>query len=73
LLNDLVVEELPGSWEASLAALNTLIATKYQEQEVPASKRLPKLVKSDITTIKGYPCLKHMKGRKVRQFCWSGL
>ena len=57
LLNDIIVEELPGSWEPSLVALNKQIAQISAEIGLPASKRIPKLIKSDIQTPKGYQAL----------------
>ena len=65
-VNDIISEHLPGNFQSSFAALNKLIADLYQELEFGASCRIPKLAKSNI--LGPYPCLRHIKGRRIRHF-----
>ena len=66
VVNDIISEHLPGNFQSSLAALNKLIADLYQELEFGASCRIPKLAKSKI--LGPHPCLRHIKGRRIRHF-----
>ena len=63
-----ILDELPGKFSDKLAQLNVLVLEKYQELGVPASRRLPKLTRSRLYGQSKYPCLLHVKGRRVRYF-----
>ena len=66
VVNDIITEELPGNFQSSLSALNTLIVELYKDLGSGASTRIPKLAKSNI--LGPYPCLRHIKGRRIRHF-----
>ena len=53
--------------KAGVVELNRWVAAKYQELGVRAGDRIPRLNTSDIYT-DDFPCLRHVKGRRVRKF-----
>ena len=69
LLWEICVDHLPGNRAQALASLNKKIAELYQELNVPKSKWIPSLTYNHFnTTTSTYPLLKHMKGRRIREF-----
>jgi hypothetical protein len=69
LLWEICVDHLPGNRAVALATLNKQIAEIYIELNVPKSKWIPALTyKHFNATASTYPNLKHMKGRRIRQF-----
>ena len=38
----------------------------YVELAIPANRRIPKIVKSNLFGASDFPCLLHVKGRKIR-------
>ncbi|CAE7219272.1 unnamed protein product [Symbiodinium sp. CCMP2592] len=68
LINDILEDHLPGNFGASLGALNARIVELYESRSIPANARIPKLSKGNIHGQTGYPCLSHVKGRRIRQF-----
>ncbi|CAE7236943.1 unnamed protein product [Symbiodinium sp. CCMP2592] len=68
LINDILEDHLPGSFAASIGALNSRIQELYESQSTPAAARIPKLSKGNIQSQTGYPCLSHVKGRRIREF-----
>lgn len=67
---DLIEDHLEGpSRAAKLLELNHMICKAYQENNIPASKRLGRLSLSDVWNGgDDYPSLRHQKGRRVRYF-----
>ncbi|CAK8999553.1 unnamed protein product [Durusdinium trenchii] len=67
---DLIEDHLEGpSRAAKLLELNHMICKAYQENNIPASKRLGRLSLSDVCNGgDDYPSLRHQKGRRVRYF-----
>ena len=64
-----ILDMLPGSnWVARLKILNTKISQTYEDLNIPAAERIPKLLKSNLVADIGYPTLKHIKGRVIRKF-----
>ncbi|CAE8733253.1 unnamed protein product, partial [Polarella glacialis] len=69
LLWEICVDHLPGNRAVALATLNKKIAEIYIELNVPKSKWIPALTyKHFNATASTYPNLKHMKGRRIREF-----
>ena len=70
LIYDLVEDHVEGSSRpARLVKANQLILEGYAFLGIPAAKRLQKLSLSDLCTGgEDYPCLRHVKGRRVRWF-----
>ena len=70
LVWDLVEDHLEGSSRPDrILVLNQKIVEAYKEIGIPASKRVQRLNQSDICAGgNDYPCLKHIKGRRVRYF-----
>ncbi|CAE7557610.1 unnamed protein product [Symbiodinium natans] len=62
LLYDLGQDELPGS------SLLERIMETYVELGIPANRRIPKIAKTNLVGASDYPCLLHIKGRKIRDF-----
>lgn len=44
------------------------IVETYVELAIPANRRIPKIVKSNLFGASDFPCLLHVKGRKIRAF-----
>ena len=63
--------KLAKAKKAGVVELNRWVAAKYQELGVRAGDRIPRLNPSDIFT-DDFPCLRHVKGRRVRKFAPSG-
>ena len=40
----------------------------YVELGIPANRRIPKIAKTNLVGASDYPCLLHIKGRKIRDF-----
>ncbi|CAE8678598.1 unnamed protein product, partial [Polarella glacialis] len=69
LLWEICVDHLPGNRAVALATLNKKIAEIYIELNVPKSKWIPALTYKHFNkTASTYPNLKHMKGRRIREF-----
>ena len=69
LLWSLLEDKIAGSREASLKELNRLVCDAYNVLEVPAQQRIGRLNVSNLNkTGSSYPCLAHIKGRKIRMF-----
>ena len=62
-----IVKSLPMGKKRALAEVNKMVAMRYEELETPAGERIPRLNVSDIFGDE-FPCLKHVKGRRVRKF-----
>ncbi|CAL1136396.1 unnamed protein product [Cladocopium goreaui] len=65
-----IMEELPGASRAvRLANLNQKVVEAYDKVGLEAQKRMKHLSLSDLAeTAEEYPCLKHVKGAKIRYF-----
>ena len=68
VVNDLVTEHLPGRFAESLVTLNSIVSDLYSELDIPSARRISKLLKSHVFSQSSYPCLKHIKGRRIRHF-----
>ncbi len=44
------------------------ILDKYEELGVPANRRIQKISKTNLFGSSKFPCLLHIKGRKIRTF-----
>ena len=62
-----IVKSLPMGKKRALVEVNKMVAMRYEELETPAGERIPRLNVSDIFGDE-FPCLKHVKGRRVRKF-----
>jgi hypothetical protein len=68
VLNDICSDHFTGqSKNFALAEVNRLIHQAYDELDIPAPRRIPYLSYSHFSKTP-YPCLKHIKGSRVRAF-----
>jgi hypothetical protein len=64
-----VLEAMPMNRDAAMEKLNVEIQAIYTEMNMPAQKRLGTIKWKDLAASGNkYPCLKHVKGRRVRHF-----
>jgi len=69
LLWEIIEDELPGSRQTCMVELNRLIQSAYDDLGVPAQQRVGRLNISNISKQgQSYPCVAHVKGRRVRMF-----
>ena len=74
LLWSVLEDQLPGNREVALVQLNKLIAEGYNELGVPVAKRVGHLSLSNVNKSSAtYPVLKHLKGRKIKDFTQVGV
>ena len=62
-----LVEKISMGRKKALVQVNQMVAKKYHELGIEARQRIPRLNVSDIFT-DDFPCLRHVKGRRVRRF-----
>lgn len=69
LLWELCVDSLEGNRPEALTQLNKLIVECYDKLSVPKGKRFPTLTYQHFNaSANTYPVLKHLKGRRIREF-----
>lgn len=69
VLFSILDDHLEGSRPIALQQLNSLVAEMYDDLNMPAQKRIGTLKLSNLKAgSSDYPCLSHIKGRKIRYF-----